>query len=105
MGSRWADLVVDAIDPPRLARWWAGVRDYRLLRESADEAAIGADANSQPKIVFTLVSVTKAGRNRLRLDLRPDDPDSEVERLVNMGARQVDADQPGTVLADPEGNE
>ena len=53
------------------------------------------------------------GRNRLHLDLEPDDRDAEVERLVNMGARHVDLGQDevgpdelgGMVLADPEGNE
>ena len=44
----------------------------------------------------------------LRVDLRPDDQESEVERLVDMGARPVDIGQHDVgwvVLADPEGNE
>jgi hypothetical protein len=51
----------------------------------------------------------KNGKNRLHLDLRPDDQEAEVERLVNMGARHVDVGQGEAagwvVLADPEGNE
>jgi len=109
MGSRWADLVVDAIDPPRLAQWWASVLDYRLLYESSDEATIGPDEDSRPTITFIHVLDAKSGKNRLHLDLSPDDRDGEVERLVNMGARRVDVGQPDdaawTVLADPEGNE
>ena len=52
----------------------------------------------------------KRGKNRLHLDLVADaDPQSEVRRLLSLGARQVDVGQTGTeqftVLADPEGNE
>ena len=50
----------------------------------------------------------KTVKNRFHLDVRPDDRDAEVERLVALGATHVDIGQ-GTpswvVLADPEGNE
>ena len=109
MGSRWASLVVDAVDPPRLADWWASVLDYRLLYSSSEEATIGPDEESQPSITFLSVAGTKSGKNRLHFDLTPDDREAEVERLVDMGARRVDIGQPEdaawTVLADPEGNE
>ncbi|MSW86893.1 MAG: VOC family protein, partial [Actinobacteria bacterium] len=45
---------------------------------------------------------------RLHLDLRPDDCEAEVERLLELGARRVDigqGEQSWVVLADPEGNE
>jgi hypothetical protein len=50
----------------------------------------------------------KKAKSRLHLDLRPDDQDAEVARLVAHGARRVDigqGDRPWVVLADPEGNE
>jgi hypothetical protein len=52
----------------------------------------------------------KRGKNRLHLDLVADtDPQTEVRRLIDLGARHVDIGQTGseqfTVLADPEGNE
>jgi hypothetical protein len=51
----------------------------------------------------------KRAKNRLHLDLRPDDQDAEVERLVGLGARRVDVGQgqevTWVVLADPEDNE
>jgi hypothetical protein len=58
--------------------------------------------------VFVRVPDAKHGKNRLHIDLDPDDRDAEVERLVNMGARHVDVgpdDTAWVVLADPEGNE
>ncbi|HEY1179408.1 MAG TPA: VOC family protein, partial [Phytomonospora sp.] len=47
-------------------------------------------------------------KNRLHIDLNPDDQAAEVERLVDMGARHVDIGQREVgwvVLADPEGTE
>lgn len=107
MGSRWDSLVVDAADPARLGRWWAEVLGYRIQSEAADELVIRGDGG--PALVFTAVADPKSGKNRLHLDLRPEDRDAEVERLVDMGARHVDIGQNGdvawVVLADPEGNE
>src|SRR5215510_2481779 len=107
MGSRWYAVVVDAGDPARLARWWAEVLDYRVLDEEDGEVAIGR-GDQQPVLYFIRVPESKAGKNRLHIDLRPDDRDAEVERLVDMGARHVDVGQgevSWVVLADPEGNE
>jgi predicted enzyme related to lactoylglutathione lyase len=114
MGSRWYTLVVDAMDPARLGRWWAEVLDYRIDYESSDEVVIRSGQPGQADragLVFVLVPEAKQGKNRLHIDLNPDDRDAEVERLVNMGARHVDVGQTGdaeatwVVLADPEGNE
>jgi hypothetical protein len=56
-------------------------------------------------LLFVKVDDAKRGKNRLHLDLSPDDRDAEVERLVNMGARHVDIGQGDdvtwVVLADP----
>jgi hypothetical protein len=106
MGSRWNAVVVDSTDPARLGRWWAEVLGYRILEEDANEVRVGGDG--QPTLYFTRAEESKVGRNRLHIDLEPDDREAEVERLVNMGARHVDIGQgqPGwVVLADPEGNE
>ena len=107
MGSRWDRVVVDALDPTRLALWWSEVLDYRLLSEASEEVVIGRDDG--PRLVFTRVPEAKAGKNRLHLELRPEDQDAEVERLLDMGARHVSLGQKRgavrVVLADPEGNE
>ena len=56
-------------------------------------------------------STRKSVKNRVHLDLTTtaDDRDSEISRLIGLGARQVDVGQTGReswdVLADPEGNE
>ncbi|HEX2771649.1 MAG TPA: VOC family protein, partial [Micromonosporaceae bacterium] len=107
MGSLWENLVIDADDPGRLARWWAEALGYRITYEKPDEVEIRRTPDQLPGLIFVPVPDTKNGKNRLHIDLRPEDQEAEVERLVNMGARHVDIGQ-GTVgwvvLADPEGN-
>ena len=109
MGSRWLGIVVDSSDPARLARWWAEVLGYHVTFEDPGLVAIAGDDKTHPGIAFVPVPEAKAGKNRLHLDLEPDDQPAEIERLVDMGARHVDIGQPAdrgwTVLADPEGNE
>jgi predicted enzyme related to lactoylglutathione lyase len=109
MGSRWDSIVIDTTDPARLGRWWAEVLEYKITFEAADEVAIAREENAAPALVFVAVPESKTAKNRLHIDLRPDDREAEVERLVNMGARRVDVGQPDdvawVVLADPEGNE
>jgi hypothetical protein len=106
VGSRWCAVVVDSTDPARLARWWAEVLDFRILAEDADHVMIGRD-DSTPRLHFTSNGGGQHATTGLRLELTPDDRDAEVERLVNMGARNVDSGRSGsgwTMLADPEGN-
>ncbi|WP_433828913.1 VOC family protein [Actinoplanes sp. CA-015351] len=108
MPSRWEQVVVDAEDPARLARWWAEALGYVLVNETPDEVEIRRTPDELPALLFAPVADVKRGKNRLHIDLRPDDQESEVERLVGMGARPVDVGQRNVgwvVLADPEGNE
>jgi hypothetical protein len=116
MGSHWHAVVVDAADPARLGRWWAEVLGLRILGEHSTQVTVGAADGVHPVLHFSRNDGAR-GENargdgarptgRLQLDLRPDDPAAEVERLVNMGARPVDNghDGAGVLLVDPEGNE
>jgi catechol 2,3-dioxygenase-like lactoylglutathione lyase family enzyme len=121
---RWYTVVVDCRDLAAQARWWAGVLDWRLVYEAADEAVIvppyavddsAADIpvdRRGPGLVFVSVPESKQLKNRLHIDLAPragDDQEAEVSRLLDMGATRVDVGQHDdvgwVVLADPEGNE
>ena len=109
MGSRWDALIVDALDPERLGRWWAEVLDHRVESVSA-AGGRGRPRRRRPSAADLPAPPGRQARQEpLHLDLRPDDLDGEIERLVNMGARHVDVGQPEDatwfVLADPEGNE
>jgi predicted enzyme related to lactoylglutathione lyase len=108
MPSRWEQIVVDAEDPARLARWWAEALGYQIVAEEPDEIEIRRSPDELPGLLFVTSPDAKTVKNRLHIDLRPDDQESEVERLVDMGARPVDIGQGDVtwiVLADPEGNE
>jgi catechol 2,3-dioxygenase-like lactoylglutathione lyase family enzyme len=103
MGSHWHAVRVVATDPARLARWWAEVLGYRILDEHADRVTVGP-GDGHPYLSFAPGQGLGA-LSRVHLDITVDDPDTEVERLVDMGARPVDEWSGGAlVLADPEGN-
>jgi predicted enzyme related to lactoylglutathione lyase len=108
MTSRLWTIVVDAHDPAALARFWAGVLDWTIYYESDEEVVISKDDKTWPGIAFAPVPESKTIKNRLHLDLAPDDQAAEVERVVGLGAREIDIGQGDVawkVLADPEGNE
>ena len=109
MALVWEQIVVDCEDPARLARWWAEALGYQIVTEEPDEVEIRRTPDELPGLLFTPVPEAKTVKNRLHIDLRPEDQEAEVERLVDMGARPADVGQSGdeswVTLADPEGNE
>jgi glyoxalase superfamily protein len=137
-------LTIDANDPPRLARFWERALGYqpvppvkpettwhahyraRLGEEAAFDDRLFDPDGLRPPIWFQPVPETKAGKNRLHLDLYPTGRDNtlpmdrrieiveaKVAELVTLGAtaeRRTRDDHPDdpvyyVVLRDPEGNE
>jgi predicted enzyme related to lactoylglutathione lyase len=104
-------IVVDAVDLPGLARFWAAVLDWRILSEREREVVIGPAVDAPVGICFMPAAQGKGGKNRLHLDLNPapGEREAEIARILALGAVRVDIGQLGTeswtVLADPEGNE
>jgi predicted enzyme related to lactoylglutathione lyase len=109
MTARFYTVIVDAQDPAALARFWADVLDWKIFYESDDEIVITTHDETFPGLVFGRNSDRKTTKNRLHIDLAPDDQDAEVERILALGATRADVGQSGdegwVVLADPEGNE
>jgi hypothetical protein len=137
-------LTIDANDPARLARFWAQALGWqpvppagpqttwhqhyraRLGGEPAFDDRLFDPDGLRPPIWFQRVPETKAGKNRLHLDLYPTGRDdalpparraeiveAKVAELVNLGAsverrsRDSDPADPScyVVMHDPEGNE
>jgi len=104
---------VDCSDPRRLAQFWLAVLPgWHRTIDTADEVVLRPPTGSSglgPDLLFLRVPETKSAKNRIHLDLRPDDQAAEVARIEALGARRVDVGQRGdeswVVLADPEGNE
>jgi hypothetical protein len=116
MTARPRNITFDCTDPFALARFWGQVTGYAEDPDNGNEPGdpegllVGPDG--QPNLLFVAVPEAKTVKNRVHLDLEPQDRtrDQEVERLLGIGATLV-ADlrrSDGTgwvVLADPEGNE
>ncbi|MEU6881225.1 VOC family protein [Streptomyces sp. NPDC046712] len=102
-------IAIDVHDAKRQAEFWTQVLDWKVLYEDEEEIVIGSGADALPGIVFLTVPESKTLKNRLHLDLSPDDQDAEVARIIGLGARPADVGQgedvTWVVLADPEGNE
>jgi hypothetical protein len=117
MTLRLQCITVDAKEPKKLAEFWAEVLGWNVNVDGDDigwwiEREIGDPSNSGfPDILFLKVPDSKIVKNRLHLDLRPDNQGVEVARLERLGAKRVDIGQssdPDTtwvVMADIEGNE
>jgi predicted enzyme related to lactoylglutathione lyase len=109
MPSRLYTVVVDSHDPRKLAQFWAAALDYQVVYEAPDEVVVARDEDTYPGLIFVPVPEAKTVKNRLHLDLNPDDRDREVARLEGLGATRADVGQgpdvTWVVMRDPEGNE
>ncbi len=113
MPIRIATLTVDCSDPAPIARWWAEALEWKVTFEDEGEWVIEPPVEGTPSAVpallFIKVPDEKVGKNRLHLDLRPDDRDAEVARLEELGAKRINIGQgpdvSWVVMSDPFGNE
>ena len=100
---------IDCADPAALAAFWAEALNYDTLPgDDPNEATVAPKDGPGTHLLFFRVPERKSVKNRLHLDLRPDDQAAEVERILALGAKKVDigqGEQTWVVLADPEGNE
>ncbi|MDH4077981.1 MAG: VOC family protein [Acidimicrobiia bacterium] len=108
MSLDWEQVVIAAVDPVALGRWWAEALGWEIVNDHPDEFEIQPQPGRTPGIIFLPVTGLKQSKNRLHLDFRPDNQAAEVERLIELGATRLDigqGDVPWVVLADPEDNE
>jgi hypothetical protein len=108
MSLSWEQVTIDTPDPQTLGRWWCDALSWVIVSADEQEVEIRPNPETTPGILFIRVADGKSAKNRLHLDLRPDDQAAEVARLEAMGARQIDIGQgqpSWVVLEDPEGNE
>ena len=114
MAIRIQCLCVDSTDPALPAAFWQAALGWRRAHQDESEIVLEPPAGSSeegvvPDLLFLKVPEGKAVKNRLHLDLRPEDQMAEVARLEGLGARRVDVGQGDgvswVVMADPEGNE
>ncbi|HEX6351933.1 VOC family protein [Actinophytocola sp.] len=113
MPTRLCNVVVDAADPTRLAKFWVDFLDWQVSHADADEVDVTAppDDGWRFDLVFVPVADPKTTKNRVHLDVASASPDHQVAQVahaLSLGATRADIGQrnvPWVVLADPEGNE
>ena len=102
-------MVVDCHDSARVAEFWSQALGLPLHGPEGDEQMWWLEpGGDSPDLLFLDVPERKTVKNRLHLDLRPDDQAVEVARLEGLGARRIDigqGDVTWVVMADPEANE
>jgi predicted enzyme related to lactoylglutathione lyase len=110
MSTRLAHVVIDAQDPPALARFWADALGWRIMFEEPDEVEIEGGLDDV-NLIFVPVPEPRTAKSRVHLDLattEDEGQEAKVDRLLALGATRSDVgrpDNPWVVLADPEGNE
>lgn len=110
-----AAIVVDAVDPQAMARFWSAAAGWDL-REHDGLYDLVPPGGAGPWLEFVPTKKPHTVKNRLHLDVAPflkDDQAAEVSRLISLGAVRAEVGQakakPGevtwVVLTDPEDNE
>ena len=105
-------MVLDCRNLAVVAGFWSEALGYRATRGAEPYLSlVPAESGTGPELLLQRVPESKRGKNRLHLDLRTQDLDAEVARLVGLGAHVV-SESPlheggwtWHVLTDPEGNE
>ncbi len=103
------NLTIDTHDPDRLADWWAralGAEAAALVPGEFVTVALPSGLT----LGFQHVEDPTPGKNRLHLDFKAEDVETEVERLVSLGATETARHSFGddfrwVVLTDPDGNQ
>ena len=121
--ARIKDVVFDCDHPASLARFWAAAVDgYAVAPYDEDELArlrtMGVDdpeddpgvlveppEPGMPRLYYQKVPESKRVKNRVHLELRAEDRDTEVARLIGLGATEFYRCEDWVTLLDPEGNE
>ena len=101
-------ISVDGSDITKLSMFWADVLDQPVTPGATDSFA-AITARDGLRLMFHYVPEGKVVKNRVHPDLATTDYDAETDRLINLGAVQLnDIEQGGSrwrTFADPEGNE
>ena len=112
MTSQLHALSFDAIDPQRLARFWAGLLGRELVDDPPDGFALLPNDDTGFRLEFFPTQAEKVGENQMHFDLTSTslaDQQATVAKALELGGRHLDIGQGPdalhVVLADPEGNE
>ena len=102
-------ILIDCVDLDAMTAFWCQALDLEHVwtGPSGGHLLVATDG-SGGRLGLMPSQSEKTAKNRVHLDLRPDDQQAEIQRLEGLGARRIDIGQTDVtwvVMADPEGNE
>ena len=102
-------VLIDCLDLDAMRTFWCEALDLEHVwtGPSGGYLLVARDGSGL-RLGLMPSQAAKSAKNRVHLDLRPDDQQAEVQRLESLGAERVEigqAEVPWVVMADPEGNE
>jgi predicted enzyme related to lactoylglutathione lyase len=109
--GRFHWIVIDTIDPARIAPFWCALLGVRERGWFGDDYLMLTTDGGAPPVAFQRVPEAKSVKNRLHVDLAVEDLDGAFAQIVALGGSAVSdiLEMPGgyrwRVMADPEGNE
>jgi hypothetical protein len=110
MAAHIHGITIDCLDSQPVAAFWMAALGYDIAARDGTWVQLRDPRGVGPLLSIDPVPESKIVKNRVHLDLRPDDTmEAEVARLERLGAHQVrvvsNDGRIHTVMADPEGNE
>jgi Glyoxalase-like domain len=101
-------ITFDSLDPDSHAAWWADAAGGSVISLMPGAFVLVA-LSTGLRLGFQRVDDPTPGKNRVHIDFSVADLESEVERLVSLGAIETGRHDFGedfrwVVLADPQGN-
>jgi predicted enzyme related to lactoylglutathione lyase len=107
MAVRLGWVVLDTPEPQQLAVFWERLLGWPRAGQDGQKVEFTSPDGGAGLLLWRSPD-RKTVKNRVHVDLIPDDQDAEVQRALELGATRVDIGQgevSHVVLADPEGNE
>lgn len=104
-------LVLDCHDPDALVPFWSAALGYRHAESLGDyRVLVPASDEPGPPLILQRVPEPRVGKNRMHVDVHPDDVPGHVTLLEGLGGQRLGdrVEEFGMwwqVMADPEGNE
>jgi predicted enzyme related to lactoylglutathione lyase len=113
MAAHAAYVVLDSVDPDRLAPFWCGLLGVGVSARLAEGQYVVLEScrEGEPPLSFQRVPEAKSVKNRMHLDLEVDDLEASTSWVTEHGGRCVDGTDHELegyrwrCMADPEGNE
>jgi len=102
-------LTIDCHEPAIPAKFWSEALGWPITIANSEEVVV-ENPSGEADLLFLRNPDKRVVKNRLHLDLRPENQAAEVARLEALGAKRIEIGQsadPRTswvVMEDPDGN-